>query len=521
MLLALALAPLQPRLQDAASNENEAFLVGLGGVDRGQRPDRRALRAGPRGHRARGLHAAPTGRSPRTTTRASTRRCARSASRARSPTSKSVVTPSGVACGEPGRRAWRRRRRLARSPRTARRRSPPWRPPTRTPRSSSRTSRRCASGSPDRTRDGLRTYVTGEAGFTADASEAYEGIDRTLLAITLVLVLVLLLATYRSPIVAMVPLVAVALAYLIAAGVVYGLFEAGRVRRHGPVHGDPDRADVRRGHGLLPAARLALPGGAARRRATRRRRWRARPRAAAARSSPRAPRSSRRCSCSRSPTSARRASMGPVLALGHRGDGRSPGSRCCPRCWRALGPRAFWPATRGRRAAGAGRVWDRIVRLVRARPGAVTAAVLAHARGRRARQPRGARHARLHRELPRPAGVRPRPGRDPARVRAGPGGAGAARRGTTRPLAGRDRRARRQPATCAAATMVSYSTRRGADARRRRAAADPFSEAARDAVPRAARRRARGGRGRRPALLGGLHGGDATTRARRSAPTRR
>ena len=52
---------------------------------------------------------------------------------------------------------------------------------------------------PDPGGDGLRAYVTGEAGFTADASEAFEGIDETLLAITLVLVLVLLLATYRSP----------------------------------------------------------------------------------------------------------------------------------------------------------------------------------------------------------------------------------------------------------------------------------------------------------------------------------
>jgi putative drug exporter of the RND superfamily len=76
----------------------------------------------------------------------------------------------------------------------------------------------------------LTGLVTGQAGFTADASNAFEGIDQTLLAITALLVLVLLLATYRSPIVALVPLVAVAIAYVVAAGVVYGLVEAGAVQ---------------------------------------------------------------------------------------------------------------------------------------------------------------------------------------------------------------------------------------------------------------------------------------------------
>ena len=42
--------------------------------------------------------------------------------------------------------------------------------------------------------------------------------------------LVLLLVTYRSPVIALVPLVAVAIAYLVAAGVVYALVEAGAVQ---------------------------------------------------------------------------------------------------------------------------------------------------------------------------------------------------------------------------------------------------------------------------------------------------
>ena len=73
---------------------------------------------------------------------------------------------------------------------------------------------------------GLRAYVTGEAGFDADRSAAVEGIDDTLLLVTVAVLLALLLAIYRSPLVAAVPLVVVALAYLIAAGLIYGLVAA-------------------------------------------------------------------------------------------------------------------------------------------------------------------------------------------------------------------------------------------------------------------------------------------------------
>ncbi len=69
--------------------------------------------------------------------------------------------------------------------------------------------------------------MTGEAGFEADRSAAVEGIDETLLAVTGVALLLLLLAIYRSPVVAVVPLVVVILAYLVAAGVTFGLVEAG------------------------------------------------------------------------------------------------------------------------------------------------------------------------------------------------------------------------------------------------------------------------------------------------------
>jgi RND superfamily putative drug exporter len=81
--------------------------------------------------------------------------------------------------------------------------------------------------------DGLRAYVTGQAGFAADQSLALEGIDGTLMAITGVLVLLLLLALYRSPVMAVVPLIVVSLAYVVAAAIVYGLATAGAFRATG------------------------------------------------------------------------------------------------------------------------------------------------------------------------------------------------------------------------------------------------------------------------------------------------
>jgi RND superfamily putative drug exporter len=73
----------------------------------------------------------------------------------------------------------------------------------------------------------VEAYVTGPAGFDADRSAAVEGIDGTLLTITIVLVLVLMLLTYRSPLIAALMLGVVAIAYLIATGALYGLVEVG------------------------------------------------------------------------------------------------------------------------------------------------------------------------------------------------------------------------------------------------------------------------------------------------------
>ncbi|HUG50978.1 MAG TPA: MMPL family transporter, partial [Terrimesophilobacter sp.] len=51
----------------------------------------------------------------------------------------------------------------------------------------------------DSTPDGMRSYVTGPAGYTADLVDAFGGIDGILLLVALIAVLVILIIVYRSP----------------------------------------------------------------------------------------------------------------------------------------------------------------------------------------------------------------------------------------------------------------------------------------------------------------------------------
>ncbi|MEZ2190296.1 MMPL family transporter [Corynebacterium sp. CCM 9204] len=66
---------------------------------------------------------------------------------------------------------------------------------------------------------GVRVAVTGPAGFAADTADAFSGANVTLLAVTASVVAVLLILTYRSPILWLVPLIVVALADRAAAAV--------------------------------------------------------------------------------------------------------------------------------------------------------------------------------------------------------------------------------------------------------------------------------------------------------------
>lgn len=68
---------------------------------------------------------------------------------------------------------------------------------------------------------GLRVYVTGDAGFAADFDEVFGSLDVTLLLATVLLVLVLLGAIYRSPLIAIMPILVVFAAYSLAQGLVY------------------------------------------------------------------------------------------------------------------------------------------------------------------------------------------------------------------------------------------------------------------------------------------------------------
>jgi RND superfamily putative drug exporter len=73
---------------------------------------------------------------------------------------------------------------------------------------------------------GLHVYVTGDLGFSADVQEVFADMDARLLAATVALVLVLLGAIYRSPTIAIVPIVVVGLATVVADGLIYAYANA-------------------------------------------------------------------------------------------------------------------------------------------------------------------------------------------------------------------------------------------------------------------------------------------------------
>jgi putative drug exporter of the RND superfamily len=76
-------------------------------------------------------------------------------------------------------------------------------------------------------RPGLRAFVTGPGGIAADLETIAADAGQTLLIATLGLVLLLLLAVYRAPVLALLPLLVVGAAYLVAIGIAYLLIEAG------------------------------------------------------------------------------------------------------------------------------------------------------------------------------------------------------------------------------------------------------------------------------------------------------
>ncbi|HEY7272009.1 MAG TPA: MMPL family transporter [Actinoplanes sp.] len=69
--------------------------------------------------------------------------------------------------------------------------------------------------------NGLGVYLTGPAGNAADSAGAFEGIDSTLLYTTLAVVTIILLITYRSPVLWLLPIVTAGVALTSAQAVIY------------------------------------------------------------------------------------------------------------------------------------------------------------------------------------------------------------------------------------------------------------------------------------------------------------
>ena len=68
---------------------------------------------------------------------------------------------------------------------------------------------------------GLVSYVTGPLGSAADSNKTFQGIDSTLLYSTVVVVILVLLITYRSPVLWLLPVVSSAVALITAEAVIY------------------------------------------------------------------------------------------------------------------------------------------------------------------------------------------------------------------------------------------------------------------------------------------------------------
>ena len=70
---------------------------------------------------------------------------------------------------------------------------------------------------------GLSMHVTGPVGYSADSADAFSGIDGKLLYSAMVVVIVILLLTYRSPVLWLIPVISAGTALFVAQGVIYFL----------------------------------------------------------------------------------------------------------------------------------------------------------------------------------------------------------------------------------------------------------------------------------------------------------
>jgi RND superfamily putative drug exporter len=84
---------------------------------------------------------------------------------------------------------------------------------------------------------GLKMYVTGPAGVNADFAKAFEGIDGTLLYSALAVVIIILLLTYRSPILWLLPVISAGVALTAAQAVIYLLAKHADLTVNGQTQG--------------------------------------------------------------------------------------------------------------------------------------------------------------------------------------------------------------------------------------------------------------------------------------------
>jgi RND superfamily putative drug exporter len=75
--------------------------------------------------------------------------------------------------------------------------------------------------------DGMTVHITGPAGQAADSSEAFEGLDTTLLYAAAGVVIVILLFTYRSPVLWLLPVISAGVALTTSQAVIYLLAKNG------------------------------------------------------------------------------------------------------------------------------------------------------------------------------------------------------------------------------------------------------------------------------------------------------
>jgi RND superfamily putative drug exporter len=74
---------------------------------------------------------------------------------------------------------------------------------------------------------GMTVHIAGQLGYAADSGKAFKGIDRTLLFSALVVVIVLLLVTYRSPILWLLPVISAGVALTSSQALIYLLARHG------------------------------------------------------------------------------------------------------------------------------------------------------------------------------------------------------------------------------------------------------------------------------------------------------